>query len=39
MEEAEAYQRLLAEFGWTQEELAQRVGARSEQRSPIASAC
>ncbi len=26
MEEAEAYQRLLAEFGWTQEELAQRVG-------------
>ena len=25
MEEAEAYQRLLAEFGWTQEELAQRV--------------
>jgi ParB family chromosome partitioning protein len=24
MEEAEAYQRLLAEFGWTQEELAQR---------------
>lgn len=26
MEEAEAYQRLLAEFGWTQEELARRVG-------------
>jgi ParB family chromosome partitioning protein len=26
MEEAEAFQRLLAEFGWTQEELAQRVG-------------
>ena len=26
MEEAEAYQRLLAEFGWTQEELAQRIG-------------
>ena len=26
MEEAEAYQRLLGEFGWTQEELAQRVG-------------
>ena len=26
MEEAEAYQRLLAEFEWTQEELAQRVG-------------
>ena len=26
MEEAEAYQRLLAEFGWTQEELAGRVG-------------
>src|SRR5215831_6342786 len=26
MEEAEAYQRLLAEFGWTQEELAQHVG-------------
>jgi ParB family chromosome partitioning protein len=25
MEEAEAYQRLLGEFGWTQEELAQRV--------------
>jgi ParB family chromosome partitioning protein len=26
MEEAEAYHRLLVEFGWTQEELAQRVG-------------
>ena len=26
MEEAEAYQRLIAEYGWTQEELAQRVG-------------
>jgi len=26
MEEAEAYQRLLAEFEWTQDELAQRVG-------------
>jgi ParB family chromosome partitioning protein len=26
MEEAEAYQRLLADFGWTQEDLAQRVG-------------
>ena len=26
MEEAEAYQRLLTEFGWTQEELAGRVG-------------
>jgi ParB family chromosome partitioning protein len=26
MEEAEAYERLLAEFGWTQEDLAQRVG-------------
>jgi ParB family chromosome partitioning protein len=26
MEEAEAYQRLLAEFGWTQEELGVRVG-------------
>lgn len=26
MEEAEAYQRLLAEFEWTQEELARRVG-------------
>src|SRR5256886_17259777 len=26
MEEAEAYQKLLAEFAWTQEELAQRIG-------------
>src|SRR6267143_4423260 len=26
MEEAEAYQKLLAQFGWTQEELARRVG-------------
>jgi ParB family chromosome partitioning protein len=26
MEEAEAYQRLIAEFGWTQEDLARRVG-------------
>jgi len=26
MEEAEAYQRLIADYGWTQEELAQRVG-------------
>jgi ParB family transcriptional regulator, chromosome partitioning protein len=26
MEEAEAYQRLIAEYGWTQEELAKRVG-------------
>jgi ParB family transcriptional regulator, chromosome partitioning protein len=34
MEEAEAYQRLLAEFGWTQEELAQRV---SRDRSSIAN--
>jgi ParB family chromosome partitioning protein len=34
MEEAEAYQRLLAEFGWTQEELAQRVG---KDRSSIAN--
>src|SRR5216117_415235 len=34
MEEAEAYQRLLAEFGWTQEELAQRVGR---DRSSIAN--
>lgn len=34
MEEAEAYQRLLAEFGWTQEELAERVG---KDRSSIAN--
>jgi ParB family transcriptional regulator, chromosome partitioning protein len=34
MEEAEAYQRLLAEFGWTQEELAQRV---SRDRSSVAN--
>ena len=34
MEEAEAYQRLLAEFGWTQEELAERV---SKDRSSIAN--
>jgi ParB family transcriptional regulator, chromosome partitioning protein len=34
MEEAEAYQKLLAEFGWTQEELAQRVGR---DRSSIAN--
>lgn len=34
MEEAEAYQKLLAQFGWTQEELAQRVGR---DRSSIAN--
>ena len=34
IEEAEAYQRLLAEFGWIQEELAQRVGR---DRSTIAN--
>lgn len=34
MEEAEAHQRLLAEFGWTQEELAGRVG---KDRSSIAN--
>jgi len=34
MEEAEAYQRLLAEFGWTQEELAQHV---QHDRSSIAN--
>jgi ParB family chromosome partitioning protein len=35
MEEAEAYQRLLSEFSWTQEELAGRVG---KDRSSIANA-
>jgi ParB family chromosome partitioning protein len=35
MEEAEAYQKLLSEFGWTQEELAGRVGR---DRSSIANA-
>jgi ParB family chromosome partitioning protein len=35
MEEAEAYHKLLAQFGWTQEELAQRVGR---DRSSIANA-
>lgn len=34
MEEAEAYQRILTEFGWTQEQLAQRVGR---DRSTIAN--
>ncbi|MBI2218537.1 MAG: ParB/RepB/Spo0J family partition protein [Candidatus Rokubacteria bacterium] len=34
MEEAEAYQRLMAEFGWTQEELGGRVG---KDRSSIAN--
>jgi ParB family chromosome partitioning protein len=35
METAQAYQRLLADFGWTQEELAQRLG---KDRSSIANA-
>jgi ParB family transcriptional regulator, chromosome partitioning protein len=35
MEEAEAYEKLLARFGWTQEELSQRVG---KERSSIANA-
>src|SRR5438093_11438075 len=35
IEESEAYQKLLTEFGWTQEELAQRVGR---DRSSIANA-
>lgn len=35
MEEAEAYQKLLGQFGWTQEQLAQRVGR---DRSSIANA-
>jgi ParB family chromosome partitioning protein len=34
IEEAEAYQRLLAEFGWTQEELAAKVG---KDRSSVAN--
>ena len=34
MEEAEAYQRLLTEFAWTQEELGQRVG---KERSSVAN--
>jgi ParB family chromosome partitioning protein len=35
MEEAEAYQQILTEFGWTQEQLAQRIG---KDRSTIANA-
>jgi ParB family chromosome partitioning protein len=35
LEEAQAYQKLLAEFGWTQEDLAQRIGR---DRSTIANA-
>src|SRR5216684_51176 len=35
IEEAEAYQKLLSQFGWTQEELAQRIGR---DRSSIANA-
>ena len=34
MEEAEAYQQILSEFGWTQEQLAQRIGR---DRSTIAN--
>ena len=35
LEEAQAYQRLLAEFGWTQENLARRIG---KDRSSVANA-